>query len=103
MVVQHCNDNIATNSASIEEYEQAVREFTATVEENRTSRMLILSVVNVVWCVVIRVVLPHVRIYIVWRSLAWPDHYFLAQGVIACSISARTKKGVVQFARATCS
>jgi len=25
-------------------------------------------------------------------SLAWPDP-FLAQGVIACSISARTKKG----------
>ena len=35
----------------------AIREFTATVEEkNRTSRMLILCVVNVVWLVVIRVI-----------------------------------------------
>ena len=57
VVVQYLNDYIATNNASIEEYEQAIREFTATVEEkNRTSRMLILCVVNVVWCVVIRVI-----------------------------------------------
>ena len=54
VVVQYLNDYIATNNASIEEYEQAIREFTATVEEkNRTSRMLILYVV---WCVVIRVI-----------------------------------------------
>ena len=54
VVVQHLNDYIATNNASIEEYEQAIREFTATVEEkNRTLRMQILCVVNVVWCVVI--------------------------------------------------
>jgi len=40
VVVQHLNDYIATNNASIEEYEQALREFTATVEEkNRTLRM----------------------------------------------------------------
>ena len=57
VVVQYLNDYIATNNASIEEYEQAIREFTATVEEkNRTSRMLILCVVNVVWCVVIRII-----------------------------------------------
>ena len=39
VVVQHINDYIATNNASFEEYEQALREFTSTVEEkNRTLR-----------------------------------------------------------------
>ena len=40
VVVQYLNEYIATNNASIEEYEQALREFTETVEEkNRTLRM----------------------------------------------------------------
>lgn len=40
VVVRYLNEYIATNNASIEEYEQALREFTETVEEkNRTSRM----------------------------------------------------------------
>ena len=39
VVVQHINDYIATNNSSFEEYEQAIREFTSTVEErNRTLR-----------------------------------------------------------------
>ena len=40
VVVQHLNDYIATNNASFEEYEQALREFSATVEDkNRTLGM----------------------------------------------------------------
>ena len=39
VVVQHINDYIATNNSSFEEYEQALREFTSTVEEkNRALR-----------------------------------------------------------------
>ena len=40
VVVQYLNNYIATNNSSFEEYEQALREFTSTVEEkNRTLRM----------------------------------------------------------------
>ena len=35
-------------------------------------------------------------------SLVWPDH-FLAQGVIACSISTQPKKGLVNCLYTTCS
>ena len=43
VVVQHLNDYIATNTSSIEEYEQAIRELTSTVEEkHRTLRT---------WCI----------------------------------------------------
>ena len=39
VVVQHLNDYIATNTSSIEEYEQAIRELTSTAEEkHRTLR-----------------------------------------------------------------
>lgn len=39
VVVQHLNDYIGTSNASVEEYEQALREFTSTVEEkNKTLR-----------------------------------------------------------------
>ena len=32
VVVQHLSDNIAINNVPIEEYEQAIREFTATID-----------------------------------------------------------------------
>ena len=45
VVVQHFNDYIATTNASVEEYEQALREFTETVEEkNITLRKQMLFV-----------------------------------------------------------
>ena len=48
VVVQHINDYIATNNASVEEYEQTLREFTTTVEEkNRILGMQILCVCSV--------------------------------------------------------
>ena len=45
VVLQHLNEYVAVNNSNFEEYEQALREFTSTVEEkNTTSRTCSL------WC-----------------------------------------------------
>ena len=37
VVLQHLDEYIAVNNSNIEEYEQALREFTSTVEEKNTT------------------------------------------------------------------